>query len=90
MTNKIVSAEAAIAIIHDGDTLATSGYGGHGVPEQLLIALETRFLNSQSPKTLTLVHSTGQGDTRGRGLDHFAHKGLIKRVVSKTCGDGDR
>jgi len=86
MTNKIVSAEAAIAIIHDGDTLATSGYGGHGVPEQLLIALETRFLNSQSPKTLTLVHSTGQGDTRGRGLDHFAHKGLIKRVIGGYYG----
>ena len=38
MAHKIVSAEAAIAIIQDGDVIATTGYGGNGVPEQPYIS----------------------------------------------------
>ncbi|MCH9047227.1 MAG: acyl CoA:acetate/3-ketoacid CoA transferase, partial [SAR324 cluster bacterium] len=56
---KLVSAHEAIAIIQDGDVLATTGYGGNGTPEHLLVALEKRFLDSGSPRGLTLVHSTG-------------------------------
>ncbi len=83
---KIVSAEQAVAIIHDGDVLATTGYGGNGTPERLLIALEKRFLDSDSPSNLTLVHSTGQGDGREKGLNHLAHEGLLKRVIGGYFG----
>ena len=86
MAHKIVSAEAAIAIIHDDDVLATTGYGGNGVPEHLLAALEQRFVESGGPKNLTLVHSTGQGDTAGKGLDRFAHKGFLKRLIGGYYG----
>jgi propionate CoA-transferase len=40
---KIVEPEDAVAVIHDGDVIATSGYAGSGTPEQLLVALEKRF-----------------------------------------------
>ena len=83
---KIVSAEEAVAIIHDGDVLATTGYGGNGTPERLLIALEKRFLDSDSPANLTLVHATGQGDGREKGLNHLAHEGLLKRVIGGYFG----
>ncbi|MGD8476511.1 MAG: CoA-transferase, partial [Burkholderiales bacterium] len=86
MSEKIVSAKAAIDIIQDGDVIATSGYGGHGVPEQLLVALETRFLETGSPENLTIVHSTGQGDAKERGLNHLAHKGLVKRIIGGYYG----
>ena len=33
---KVIPAEDAISVLRDGDVLATAGYGGHGVPEQLL------------------------------------------------------
>ena len=46
MAHKIVSSEAAIAIIQDGDVLATTGYGGHGVPE-LLLADPRRFADGR-------------------------------------------
>ncbi len=85
-SHKIVSAEAAVAIIQDGDVLATTGYGGNGTPEQLLVALEKRFVETGAPSNLTLVHSTGQGDAREKGLNHLAHQRLLKRVIGGYYG----
>ena len=85
-SHKIVSANAAVAIIQDGDVLATTGYGGNGTPEQLLVALEERFAETGTPRNLTLVHSTGQGDTQEKGLNHLAHEGLLKRVIGGYYG----
>ncbi len=85
--NKIVSAAEAVRLIHDGDTVATSGFVGIGFAEGIAIALEKRFVDTQSetgigsPQQLTLVYAAGQGDGRDRGLNHFGHKGLVKRVV---------
>ncbi len=44
LKNKIVSADEAIAIIRDGDTLCVSGFVGIGTPDELILALERRFL----------------------------------------------
>ncbi len=84
--HKIVSAAEAVAIIHDGDVLATTGYGGNGTPDQLLVALEKRFLETGTPRGLTLVHSTGQGDAGEKGLNRLAHEGLLKRVIGGYYG----
>ncbi len=46
---KIIPVEDAVSVVQDGDVLATSGYGGHGMPEQLLVALEKRFLETARP-----------------------------------------
>lgn len=86
MAHKIVSAEAAIAIIQEGDVVATTGYGGHGVPEHLLLALSQRFQETAAPRELTLIHSTGQGDGSEKGLNHLAHDGLIKRIIGGYYG----
>lgn len=85
--NKIVSAAEAVRLIHDGDTVATGGFVGIGFAEGIAIALEKRFVDTKtevgigSPQQLTLVYAAGQGDGRDRGLNHFGHKGLVKRVV---------
>ena len=86
MSHKIVSTEAAVAIIQDDDTLATTGYGGNGVPEHLLAALEKRFVDTGAPRNLTLVHSTGQGDGHEKGLNRLAHEGLVKRIIGGYYG----
>lgn len=85
-STKIVSADEAIAIVQDGDVLATTGYGGNGTPERLLVALEARFRESGTPRGLTLVHATGQGDMAEQGLNHLAHEGLLSRVVGGYYG----
>ena len=83
---KVIPVEDAISVLHDGDVLATSGYGGHGVPEQLLIALEQRFIDGGRPRGLTLIHAAGQGDGKGKGLDHLAHEGLLHRIIGGYFG----
>ena len=81
LKNKIVSADEAIAIIRDGDTICVSGFVGIGTPDELIIALERRFLKERHPSGLTLVFAAAPGDGKERGLNRLAHRGLLKRVV---------
>ena len=72
---KIVTAEEAVDLIRDGDTVATEGFIGAGFAEEIAIQLEERFLKTGSPKDLTLVYPAGQGDGGTKGLNHLAHEG---------------
>jgi propionate CoA-transferase len=83
---KVISAQDAIAIVHDDDVVATSGYGGNGTPDQLFVALEKRFLETDSPKNLTLVFAGGQGDGKEKGLNRLGHAGLLRRVIGGHYG----
>ncbi|MCJ7874696.1 malonate decarboxylase subunit alpha [Phaeobacter sp. J2-8] len=86
MPNKIVSADAAAALIEDGYTVTTSGFVGIGVPETLLKAVARRFESTNSPRHLTLFFSAGQGDGRDRELNHLSADGLLSRVIGGHWG----
>ena len=84
--SKVIPVEDAVALIQDGDVIAVSGYGTNGVPEQLLVGLETRFTETSDPKNLTLMFAGGIGDGKDRGLNRLGHAGLLKRVIGGHYG----
>jgi propionate CoA-transferase len=86
MRKKVVSAAEAIAILRDSDTLCCSGFGSNGVPVELILALEKRFLATGSPQNLTLLFGGGPGDGGTGGLNHLAHEGMLKRVIGGHYG----
>lgn len=78
-----MSAEQAVALIQDNDTVIISSSGG-GVnePTKLLAALEQRFLSTGHPANLVACHPCGLGDGKGGGTDRFAHPGMVRRVIA--------
>ena len=78
---KFLTAAEAVKLIESGNCIATSGFVGNAVPEELEIALENRFVETNEPRNLTLVYAAGQGDGKDRGLNHLGHVGLLKRVI---------
>ncbi len=85
---RVVTADEAAALVQDGDTLLIGGSGGgHAVPEALIVAVERRFLADGSPRGITSLHPVGLGDQGAQGVSHFAHRGLLKRIVCGTYID---
>jgi propionate CoA-transferase len=91
---KIVTAAEAVRLIRDGDTVATGGFVGIGFAEEIALALEELYLSAEvepphgtgKPRNLTLVYAAGQGDGKDRGLNHFGHEGLVKRIIGGHWG----
>lgn len=79
---KVMPAEDAVQLIKDNDTIwIVSSGGGIAEPTCVLAALEERFVKTGHPRDLTVCHSSGMGDRRGGGTDHFAHHGFVRRVI---------
>ena len=80
-----VTADEAVQVIRSGDTVVIGGSGGgHAVPEALMAALERRYLAEGEPRNITAVHPVGLGDGDKLGASHFAHEGMLKRIVAGT------
>jgi len=78
---RVMTAVEAAELVRDGQTVVTGGFVGSSCPEALTKALEQRFLETGKPEGLTLFYAAAQGNRDGSGADHFAHRGMVKRVI---------
>jgi propionate CoA-transferase len=75
--NKLVSVEQAVNLIKDGDTVAISGFQCATVAEEVYEKLAEKFLETGSPKNLTIYQGAGN-----QGTKRITYEGLIKRYVT--------
>ncbi|NKC66654.1 acyl CoA:acetate/3-ketoacid CoA transferase [Vagococcus fluvialis] len=83
---QFISAEEAANLIDDNSMLAIGGFIGTGVAEEIHKAVEQRFLKTAHPKEIGLVYAAGIGDRAARGLNHYGHQGLVKRIIGGHWG----
>ncbi|MEG2253991.1 MAG: CoA-transferase, partial [Vagococcus sp.] len=81
-----LTADEAALLIEDGSMLAVGGFIGTGVAEEIHQAVEKRFLETSHPENLGLVYAAGIGDRGARGLNHYGHEGLVKRIIGGHWG----
>jgi propionate CoA-transferase len=84
--DKIVTAAEAVRLIKDDDFLVVEGFAGQGYAEELVLALEERFLASGAPRDLSMVFTVAQGNRGDRGMGHLCHEGLLKRAMGGHYG----
>lgn len=78
---RVLQPNEAAELVRDGVNIVTSGFVGSCCPETLSIALEKRFLETGHPRDLNFYYVSAQGNKGIKGAGHFAHKGMVKRVV---------
>lgn len=77
-----VSSSEAAQCVKDGDTVAITGNGGGMLEaDEIFAAIEARFFSTGHPRALVLVHALGVGDALERGVNRFAHEGMVRRVI---------
>ena len=79
---RFLTADEIASSIPDHATVAITGSGGGLLePDELFTAVERRFLQEGRPRDITLVFALGFGDRETKGINAFAHAGLVQRVI---------
>ena len=86
MSSKICTAAEAAALVKDGAFLVCAGNMNNCLAEEICAAIEQRFLDEGHPSDMTIMSGSGIGDMGPvggvfRGFEHFAHDGMIRRVI---------
>ncbi len=84
--SKLIDAQAAASLIPDGATVWLGGLAMMGFAEEIAKAIEARYLESGHPKNLTTWASGAIGNAKDGGMVHFAHPGLLKRMIAGHYG----
>lgn len=82
MSVQFITASQAATFIPDGSTVAVDGFISFALPDDILGEIEERFIKEGHPRDLSVVNVAGLGgDGINRGINHFAHKGLTRRLL---------
>lgn len=91
MPVKFINAKEAASIIKDGSTVGVDAFISFCLADDILGEIEDRFIREGHPRDLNVVNVAGiGGDGKGRGINHFAHKGLIRRLLCSNLSLANR
>ncbi|HED24186.1 MAG TPA: acyl CoA:acetate/3-ketoacid CoA transferase [Firmicutes bacterium] len=88
--SKVISADEAAKLVKDESTVGISLMGLAGWPEEIARAIERRFLETGRPCNLTVVSSSGAGDSKERGVTRLGYEGLVKRWIAGHMGQAPK
>lgn len=74
------------ALIPDNATIFLGGLAVSSLAEEVLKGIEEQFIATGHPRNLTIWACGAIGNSGEAGLKHFAHEGMIKRVVAGHFG----
>lgn len=83
---EFISAKEVAKKIKNNSVVATGGFVGIGVAEEILTEIENYYLENKRPTNLTLIYAAGQGDGKNKGLNHLAHEGMVSKVIGGHWG----
>lgn len=83
---EFISAKEVAKKIKNNSVVATGGFVGIGVAEEILTEIENYYLENKRPTNLTLIYAAGQGDGKDKGLNHLAHEGMVSKVIGGHWG----
>ena len=79
MTKVVENTNQDIRDIPDGATVMIGGFGGSGAPIELIHSLIDRFIETGSPKNLTVVNNNaGNGQV---GLAAMIREGMVSKLI---------
>ncbi|MGY4827304.1 acyl CoA:acetate/3-ketoacid CoA transferase [Sphaerotilaceae bacterium SBD11-9] len=84
--SKLIDAKAVAGLIPDGSTVWLGGLAMMGFAEEVAKAIEASFLETGHPRMLTTWASGAIGNAKDGGMVHFAHPGMLKRMVAGHYG----
>lgn len=84
--SKLIDAKAVAGLIPDGSTIWLGGLAMMGFAEELAKAIEASFLATGKPRNLTTWASGAIGNAKDGGMVHFAHPGMLKRMIAGHYG----
>ena len=82
MAVKFINAKEAANVIKDNSIVAVDAFISYCLADDILGEIENRFVKEGHPHSLSVVNVAGiGGDGKDRGINHFAHKGLMRRFL---------
>jgi propionate CoA-transferase len=83
---KVISADELGSLVKDEATIFLGGLAMTGLAEEVLKGLERSFLATGHPCQLSTWACGAVGNSGEGGMVHFAHAGMVKRVVAGHFG----
>lgn len=78
---RFISGREAAQLIKSDSNVCIIGNISLLEPETILFEIEKRFLEEEEPRNLTILFPVFIGSMEDRGIDYFAHEGMVKKSI---------